>query len=108
MSEMIHKYSPFVFPEEELIELPLPLCEEVEISLYSNKERERERIIADRLETDEGRAILAQSMAEPIRRLLEYAGVGRRILMVDELPSNPYERYLTDILRKLKHCGFFS
>lgn len=39
------------------------------------------------LKTDEGRAILAQEMVEPIRRSLEYQAIGRKLLMVDELPE---------------------
>jgi hypothetical protein len=58
---------------------------------------EREALIAQALETDEGRVALAQAMVEPIRRSLEYQAVGRKLLMVDELPQGALARYERDI-----------
>jgi hypothetical protein len=58
---------------------------------------EKEAIIAQALETDEGRVALAQSMVEPIRRSLEYQAVGRKLLMVDELPQGALARYERDV-----------
>lgn len=58
---------------------------------------EREAIIAQALETSEGRVALAQAMVEPIRRALEYQAVGRKLLMVDELPQGAYARYEKDV-----------
>lgn len=58
---------------------------------------EKESIIAQALETDEGRVALAQSMVEPIRRSLEYQAVGRKLLMVDELPQGALARYERDV-----------
>ena len=58
---------------------------------------EREAIIAQALETDEGRTALAQAMVEPIRRSLEYQAVGRKLLMVDELPQGALARYERDV-----------
>lgn len=58
---------------------------------------EKESIIAGALETDEGRIALAQAMVEPIRRSLDYQGVGRRLLMVDELPQGALPRYERDV-----------
>jgi hypothetical protein len=58
---------------------------------------EKEAIIGTALETDEGRVALAQSMVEPIRRSLEYQAVGRKLLMVDELPQGALARYERDI-----------
>ena len=46
-------------------------------------DQEKEEIIAQSMETDEGRVALAQAMVEPIRRALEYQAVGRKLLMVD-------------------------
>jgi hypothetical protein len=46
-------------------------------------DQEKELVIAQALETDEGRTALAQAMVEPIRRALEYQAVGRKLLMVD-------------------------
>jgi len=58
---------------------------------------ERENVIAQALETPEGRVALAQAMVEPIRRALEYQAVGRKLLMVDELPQGAYARYEKDV-----------
>lgn len=48
---------------------------------YTNAQKEI--IIAQALNTDEGRVALAQAMVEPIRRSLEYQAVGRKLLLVD-------------------------
>ena len=58
---------------------------------------EREMLIAQALDTAEGRVALAQAMVEPIRRALEYQAVGRKLLMVDELPQGAYARYEKDV-----------
>lgn len=57
----------------------------------------KEAIIAQALNTDEGRVALAQAMVEPIRRSLEYQGVGRKLLLVDELPQGALARYERDV-----------
>jgi len=59
-------------------------------------DQEKEEIIAQSMETDEGRVALAQAMVEPIRRALEYQAVGRKLLMVDELPQGALARYERD------------
>jgi len=58
---------------------------------------DKEMIIAQALETEEGRVALAQAMVEPIRRSLEYQAVGRKLLMVDELPQGALARYERDV-----------
>lgn len=58
---------------------------------------EKEMVIAQAMETDEGRTALAQAMVEPIRRSLEYQAVGRKLLMVDELPQGALARYERDL-----------
>lgn len=58
---------------------------------------EREAVIAQALETSEGRVALAQAMVEPIRRALEYQAIGRKLLMVDELPQGALARYERDV-----------
>jgi len=60
-------------------------------------DEQKEMIIAQALETDEGRTALAQAMVEPIRRSLEYQAVGRKLLMVDELPQGALARYERDV-----------
>src|SRR3990172_2901217 len=59
--------------------------------------QEPEMLIAQALESPEGRVALAQAMVEPIRRALEYQAVGRKLLMVDELPQGAYARYEKDV-----------
>jgi len=58
---------------------------------------EKEALISQVLDTPEGRVALAQAMVEPIRRALEYQAVGRKLLMVDELPQGAYARYEKDV-----------
>jgi hypothetical protein len=58
---------------------------------------EKEAVIAQALATEEGRVALAQAMVEPIRRALEYQAVGRKLLMVDELPQGALPRYERDV-----------
>ena len=58
---------------------------------------QREQIIAMALDTAEGRTALAQAMVEPIKTSLMYQGIGRKLLMVDELPQGALPRYERDI-----------
>lgn len=69
------------------------------MSLVKNSltDQEKEEVIAQALETTEGRVALAQAMVEPIRRSLEYQAVGRKLLMVDELPQGALARYERDV-----------
>ena len=60
-------------------------------------DNEKQEVIAQALETQEGRVALAQAMVEPIRRSLEYQAVGRKLLMVDELPQGALPRYERDL-----------
>ena len=60
-------------------------------------ESEKEAVLAAALESDEGRVVLAQAMVEPIRRSLEYQAVGRKLLLVDELPQGALARYERDV-----------
>jgi len=60
-------------------------------------DQEKEYVIAQSLESDEGRVALAQAMVDPIRRSLEYQAVGRKLLMVDELPQGALARYERDV-----------
>lgn len=63
----------------------------------TNADLEKMEAIAQALETDEGRVALAQAMVEPIRRALEYMAVGRKLLMLDELPQGALARYERDV-----------
>ncbi|MDP3970483.1 MAG: hypothetical protein Q8P90_02185 [bacterium] len=60
-------------------------------------DEQKEIAVAQAMETDEGRTALAQAMVEPIRRALEYQAVGRKTLMVDELPQGALARYERDV-----------
>jgi len=62
----------------------------------SYTDQEKEEIIAQAMETEEGRVSLAQAMVEPIRRALEYQACGRKTIMVDELPQGALARYERD------------
>lgn len=72
------------------------------MALTKTNDHEREALIAQALETEEGRMALAQAMVEPIRRALEYQAVGRKLLMVDELPQGALARYERDV-RSVAH-----
>jgi len=67
------------------------------MAIDKQAQAEREALIAQALDTPEGRVALAQAMVEPIRRALEYQAVGRKLLMVDELPQGAYARYEKDV-----------
>lgn len=60
----------------------------------------KEAIVGQALETPEGRVALAQAMVEPIKIALEYQAIGRKLLMVDELPQGALPRYERDIAVK--------
>lgn len=63
-------------------------------------DRIKEEKIAQALESEAGREALAQAMVEPIKIALEYQAVGRKLLMVDELPQGALARYERDIAVK--------
>jgi len=67
------------------------------ISKTGLTDQDKLAIIEAALNTDEGRTALAQAMVEPIRRSLEYQAVGRKLLMVDELPQGALARYERDV-----------
>jgi len=61
---------------------------------------QKEMVIAQALSSQEGRTALAQAMVEPIKTSLMYQGVGRKLIMVDELPQGALPRYERDIAVK--------
>lgn len=69
------------------------------MSLNKNSltESQKQAVIAKAMESEEGKTILAQSMVEPIRRSLEFQAVGRKLLMVDDLPQGALARYERDV-----------
>ena len=70
------------------------------ISKNGLSDEQKQAVVAQALETEEGRTALAQAMVEPIRRALEYQAVGRKCLMVDELPQGALARYERDVTAK--------
>lgn len=63
-------------------------------------DEQNEEFLAAAMDTPEGRVALAQAMVEPIKTSLMYQGVGRKLLMVDELPQGALPRYERDIAVK--------
>lgn len=60
-------------------------------------QEEKEYLISNALETDEGRKSLASAMANPIRTSLDYQGVARKLLVVDPLPQGALPVYDRDV-----------
>lgn len=60
-------------------------------------DEQSEAMLKRALETPEGKVALGQSMANPIRRNLDYMGVGRKALVVDPLPQGALPLYEKDI-----------
>jgi hypothetical protein len=57
----------------------------------------RDDLIARAISSADGKLALAQSMANPIRRNLDYHGIARRALVVDPLPQGALPVYDRDI-----------
>ncbi len=57
----------------------------------------RDDLIARAISTNDGKVALAQAMANPIRRNLDYHGIARRALVVDPLPQGAMPTYDRDI-----------
>jgi hypothetical protein len=66
-------------------------------SQKSYSDEATEAMLKRALETTEGKIALGQSMANPIRRNLDYMGVGRKALVVDPLPQGALPLYEKDI-----------
>ena len=60
-------------------------------------ESDRDSMISRALLTQDGKYALAQAMANPIRRNLDYQGIFRRALVVDPLPQGALPVYDRDI-----------
>lgn len=58
---------------------------------------QRDELISRAVMTHEGKMALAQAMANPIRRNLDYQGIARRALVVDPLPQGALPVYDRDI-----------
>lgn len=60
-------------------------------------EEQKDELVRRALMTSEGKIALGQAMANPIRRNLDYQGIGRRVLVVDPLPQGALPVYDRDI-----------
>lgn len=63
----------------------------------SLNDEKRDGLISRAILTQEGKVALAQAMANPIRRNLDYQGIARRALVVDPLPQGATPTYDRDI-----------
>ena len=63
----------------------------------SLSDEKRDDLISRAILTQDGKIALAQAMANPIRRNLDYHGVARRALVVDPLPQGAMPTYDRDI-----------
>ena len=60
-------------------------------------DEKRDELISRAIMTQDGKIALAQAMANPIRRNLDYHGIARRALVVDPLPQGALPSYDRDI-----------
>jgi len=60
-------------------------------------EEKRDELISRAINTQDGKISLAQAMANPIRKNLDYHGIARRVLVVDPLPQGATPTYDRDI-----------
>ena len=63
----------------------------------SMSDTKRDDLISRAIQTADGKIALAQAMANPIRRNLDYHGIARRALVVDPLPQGALPTYDRDI-----------
>ena len=63
----------------------------------SMSDNQRDDLISRAIMTQDGKIALAQAMANPIRRNLDYHGIARRALVVDPLPQGAMPTYDRDI-----------
>src|ERR1700722_7387323 len=63
----------------------------------SLSDSQRDDLISRAINTNDGKIALAQAMANPIRRNLDYHGIARRALVVDPLPQGALPTYDRDI-----------
>lgn len=63
----------------------------------SFNDEQRDELIKRALTSEEGKIALGQAMANPIRRNLDYMGIGRKVFVVDPLPQGALPVYDRDI-----------
>ncbi len=64
---------------------------------HSFSDQEKELIMTAAMDDAQGRLALAQVMVEPIKVALEYQAIGRKLILVDELPQGVHARYEKDV-----------
>lgn len=74
-----------------------PSSSAVEAEAPTFSDEAKEAMLSQALLTTEGKVALGQAMANPIRRNLDYQGVGRKALIVDPLPQGALPVYDKDI-----------
>jgi len=74
-----------------------PNSSAVDAEAPSFSDEAKEAMLAQALLSQEGKVALGQAMANPIRRNLDYQGVGRKALIVDPLPQGALAVYDKDI-----------
>ena len=79
-----------------------------EIAPDGASSEEKGRIIAEMLKSHQGRMDFARSMAQPIKRRLDYQSIGRKAFVVQELPSGVLPIYDKDPDVKSEPRGVFS
>lgn len=84
-------------PDEEWNDFIESAADIVDPSRVVARRRKINEEISKRIEeamgSSEGRQSLAEAMCAPIRRSLDYSGIGSRLLMVDDLPQGAYATY---------------
>jgi hypothetical protein len=68
-----------------------------EVLTHSYSDQEKELIMTAAMDDANGRLALAQLMVDPIKVALEYQAIGRKLLLVDELPQGVIPRYEKDV-----------
>lgn len=63
----------------------------------SFNDEQRDELIKRALTSEDGKIALGQAMANPIRRNLDYMGIGRKVFVVDPLPQGALPVYERDI-----------
>ena len=63
----------------------------------SFNDEQRDELIKRALTSEDGKVALGQAMANPIRRNLDYMGIGRKVFVVDPLPQGALPVYDRDI-----------
>jgi hypothetical protein len=63
----------------------------------SFSDEQRDELVKRALVSEDGKIALGQAMANPIRRNLDYMGIGRKVFVVDPLPQGALPVYDRDI-----------